>query len=104
MFFSRLWTALLKAAPLRLWALLSAGPALTAGAIGLVGIIWKGEWPLALAAKRLDFLGWSLLIVLFLIAVIVVALAAVRVKGAGPGGTRFEIDASDENDQDGGRR
>lgn len=95
MWLGRLWNTLLKAAPLRLWALLSAGPVLTAGAVALVLIVKDPSWPLDLRGKQLDFLGWSLLIVLALIAVIIVTLAAVKVRAAGPGGTSLEIDADD---------
>lgn len=91
---SRLWNAALRAAPLRLWALMAAGPALSAAAVGLVFIVWRGDWPEALRGKQLDFLGWSLLLVIGLIGVIVVTLAAVKARVSGPGGSGFEIDGS----------
>jgi len=84
---------LTRLAPLRLWALIGGGPVLTAAAVALVMIVWQGDWPIELAARRLDYIGWSLLIVLSLIAVIIVTLAAVRVKASGPAGTGLEIDA-----------
>ena len=89
------WRALLAAGPVRLWAMIGAGPPLTLGACGLVWIIWKGGWPASMAGKQLDFLGFALLAVLGIIAVIIVTLAAVKVKGSGPGGLSLEIDADD---------
>lgn len=92
----RAWRGALRAAPLRVWAMIFAGPALTVAASGLTLIVWRGPWPAELAGKQLDFLGWTLLAVVALIGVIVAALAAVKVKGAGPGGLSLEIDGGDE--------
>lgn len=96
---ARIWNAALKAAPLRLWAMILAGPTITLGTAALATIIADDAWPLDLRGKQLDFLGWALLICLALIAIIIVSLAAVRVKGTGFGGTSFEIDAA-EGDRD----
>jgi hypothetical protein len=90
----RIWKAMLAAAPLRLWALFAAGPALTAGTAALVMIVWRGGWPESLRGKQLDFLGWAMLGCLALVAVIVVTLAAVKVKGTVLG-TTLEIDGDD---------
>ena len=84
--------AMFTSAPVRLWALILAGPPLTLFAAGLVWIIWKGPWPAALADMQLTILGRALLISLALIGVIVVALAAVKVKATGVGGTSLEVD------------
>lgn len=92
--FGSAWTAAVKAAPVRLWALIGAGPPLTLFCWGLVAIVWKGPWPQALASQQLTILGYALYIGLALIAVIVIALAAVKVKGAALGGS-FEVDADD---------
>lgn len=89
-----IWRAAMSAAPLRFWALIAAGPALTAGAASLVLIVWSDGWPVELRAKQLDFLGWSLILTIALIGIIVVTLAAVRAKMSGPGGTSFEVDGS----------
>lgn len=90
------WRALLAAAPVRLWAMIGAGPGLTAFAAALVWIVWRGPWPAGLAAQQLTILGWALWIVLAVIAVIIVALASARVKAAGPGGASLEIDGGEE--------
>jgi len=86
---------MLKAAPLRLWALFGAAPVLTVAGTALSYIVWKGGWPDRLAEKQLDYLGYTLLACMFLIGVIVITLAAVKVKGSGPGGLGFEVDPED---------
>ncbi len=91
--------AMLKAAPVRLWALILAGPPLTVFAAGLVGVVWKGPWPAALAGQQLSILGHALLIAMALIGVIVIALAAVKVKATGLAGTGFEVEGNDEEHQ-----
>ena len=53
---------------MRLWALILAGPPITAFAAWMVTIIWKGPWPVALAGQQLMILGWSLWILLGLLA------------------------------------
>lgn len=81
---------------LRLWALAGAGPALTATAVGLTLIVWRGGWNAALQGQQLSILGWALLANWLLLGVVVAALASVRMKGQGPGGVGFEIDGGDE--------
>lgn len=93
---ARIWDALIKAAPVRLWALILAGPPLTIFSAGLVGIVWRGPWPDRLAGQQLTILGYALFIALAVIAVIIIALASVKVKGQGPGGLNFEVDAADD--------
>lgn len=77
----RLWEAMLAAAPLRMWALFAAGPALTLGTGALVWIVKADTWPVELRERQLEFLGWAMLGSLVLVGIIVVTLAAVRVKG-----------------------
>ena len=89
------WLALLRAAPVRLWALILAAPPLTAYAIWTTHIVWRGPWPADRAQQQLAIIGWALCGALLLIAVIVIALAAVKVKAVGLGGTSFEVDADD---------
>lgn len=90
---ARIWKGALAAAPLRVWAIVLAGPALSAAAAVMVGIIWRGDWPEELAGKRLDFLGWALLVLLVNVTIIIAALAAVRVKARGMAG-EFEVGGS----------
>jgi hypothetical protein len=72
---------MLTAAPLRMWALFAAGPVLTLGTAALVLIVKDSQWPDRLRERQLDFLGWAMLGSLAIVAVIVITLAAVRVKG-----------------------
>lgn len=87
---ARLWRAALHAAPLRVWAIVLAGPALCVAAAALIVIIWRGNWPESLAGNRLDYLGWALLVVLINVTIIIAALAAVRVKASSAAG-QFEV-------------
>lgn len=87
--------ALLRSAPVRLWAMIFAGPALTAYSIWVVLIVWKGPWSPGMEAQRLEILGGALLCLYALLAIIMVSLASVRVKATGPGGLAFEADGDD---------
>lgn len=84
-------TMLLATTP-REWALLGAGPVLTAACVPLVLIVWRGGWAPARAEQQLFYLGTALLVTLAMIAVVVVALAAVRLHARGVGGTELNID------------
>lgn len=90
------WSTILKAAPLRLWALIASGPVLTAATAAMVLIVKSETWPIELRGQQLEYLGWTLLGCLGLNAVIIITLASARVRGTGPGGTSFEIDSDDE--------
>lgn len=92
----RAWRGALRAAPLRVWAMIGAAPALTLAAVGQTFIVWRGPWPESLARQQLEIIGWAHLIVLTLIGVIIAALAAVRVKAAGPGGLSLELEGDDD--------
>ena len=76
------------------WTAILYTPVLTAGAVGLVLIIWLGPWPDATAPQRLNFLGWSLLGLLGLIGLGTFFLQrrTVDIRGTLPGGATFEID------------
>lgn len=89
---ARLWSACLSAAPLRLWALILAGPPLTGFAGVLVWAAWFGPWGADRQEQQLTILGFALYGCLGIIAVIIVSLASVSVKAQGPGGTSFEVD------------
>lgn len=49
------------------WAAILYTPVLTACAAGVVLILWLGPWPDETAAQRLNYLGWTLIGLLFLI-------------------------------------
>ena len=75
----------------RLWALICAGPALTVTGALMTLVVWRGGWARELQAQQLTILGWALFANWSLLAVVIVALAAVRVRGQGPGGLEIEI-------------
>ncbi len=95
---NRVWRGMMRVAPVRLWAMIFAGPALTAYSIGVVLIVWKGPWSRGMEAQRLEILGWSLLCLHGLLAIIMVSLASVSVKATGPGGFAFEADGDGSQD------
>ena len=92
----RLWRAALIAAPLRLWAMMLAGPVMLGCAVWLIELIRDPQWPVTLRDKQLDFLGWALICFIAINAIIIVTLAAARVKATGLGGASIEIDADDK--------
>lgn len=92
----RLWTALLLAAPLRMWAMILAGPPMLGMAAWLVTIITDAGWPIELRDRQLDFIGWALLCFIGINAVIIVTLAAARVRATGPAGVVVEINSDNQ--------
>jgi hypothetical protein len=89
---SKIWAAMMSAAPLRQWAIIGACVPLTAFEVGLVWIVWRGPWEASQQPLQLNILGWALWAALGLTGVVVISLAAVSVKAHGPGDTGFEID------------
>jgi len=97
---TKLWGKILKAATVRLWALILAAPIITFFAACLVFIVWHGPWPAELAKVQLRILGYTLIITQGLLGVVVIALASVRVRFKGPGakGLSIEVDHDDVSD------
>jgi hypothetical protein len=91
----RIWTSMIAAASMRLWALIGAGMAMTGFAAWLVNIVAHDPWPESLAAQRLTIMGWGLYVTLALVAIAMVSLASVRVKGAALGGS-LELDTEED--------
>lgn len=86
----RFFAAMLAAAPVRLWALIGAAPVITALTIWFALLV-RNNWPIDRAKQQLDYLGVGLIICVVLLGVIVVALAAVRLKAEVLGRAGFEI-------------
>lgn len=91
---SRVWRALLTAAPVRFWAMVGAAVALTFIAIWMVWIVWHGGWPLAQAPRQLDIIGKALWLVLGMILLIVLALTLQRLSASGVWG-RVDVGAGE---------
>jgi hypothetical protein len=94
----QVWNAMLKAAPLRFWAINGAAIVMTVFASGLVWIVWKGPWDASLQTVQLNILGWGLWLALGMIGIIVASIAAVDVKIKGPGDTSFEVNGEKDDD------
>lgn len=95
---ARAWRGLITAAPARVWAIILGAPPLTAVVVWLSNIVWRGPWRPEMQAKQLDILGWALQEVIVLLAVIIVALAAVKLKANAPGGASLELDGDHDDE------
>lgn len=93
-FLSSAWNAAFRVGNLRLWSIIAGAPFLTGLAVWLVEIIRKG-WPLDRAEQQLAILGYALFGTLGLVAVIVIALATVRVRATTPAGS-IDVGGQDE--------
>lgn len=91
------WKALLLAAPIRLWALILAGPALCALELIVILIIWRGGWRVEHQALQLQLLGGLAFFQAVSVTVIVVSLAAVKVEAETKLG-KLAIGAADTDD------
>lgn len=89
---------LLKAAPLRLWALISLSPIISGMAAWLIYMIRNG-WPPEAAHQQLNILGNTLYIYAALNGIIIITFAAVRVSGHGPAGLAFDVDGGSGDNQ-----
>jgi hypothetical protein len=90
---SAIFDAMIKAAPVRMWALILAGPVITAIDCGLILIAWLGGWPPALAAEQLRIVGVLAFTHAGIVGTIVIALAAARASARGPGGLSFDVES-----------
>ena len=80
----------------RLYALLAGQPIVLATIIWLAEVVSEPRW--AQPLKQLDILFWLIVILATTHAIIAIAMAAVRVKGTGPGG--FSLDVGGDDDED----
>lgn len=90
----RIWRAAFTVGNLRLWAIILGAPPLCAFAVWLVWLVRYG-WPADHAEQQLTILGGALFGTLFLVAIIVVALATVKVRATTPAGS-LEINSDDD--------
>lgn len=76
------------------WAAILYTPILTLCAVGQVLIVWLGPWPDRTAELRINFLGWTLIGNLTLIALGTFFLQrrTVNLKASTPGGGSVEIE------------
>lgn len=90
---ARIWRAAFRQGSLRLWAIILGAPPLC-GMIGWLIYLIRYGWPVTLAEKQLSALFYICLGLLAIVAVIVVALATVKVRATIPGSS-LEIDGDD---------
>lgn len=77
---SRVWSALLAAAPVKIWAQIGAGIALTLVFVGFGLVIWLGPWAPERQAQQLQWLGWGMISAAFLILVALTAITGLSVN------------------------
>lgn len=94
---SAVWQAAFRVGNLRLWSIIAGAPFLTAMAAWLVHIIRTG-WPQDRAEQQLTILGYALFAVLGLVAVIVIALATVKVRATTPAAS-IEVGGQDSTSE-----
>lgn len=76
----RAWRLVTLSTPVRLWALILAGPPLTAIDVWLVLVLKDDAWPEVLRGQQLETIGALALVHAGLVAVVVVSLAAVKLE------------------------
>lgn len=95
---ARLWRALFRQGSLRLWAIILGAPPLCGMAVWQIYLIRYG-WPEDRAQQQLSILGYALFGTLVIVAIIVIALATVKVRATIPGGT-LDVGSGDDDDDD----
>ncbi len=93
----RFLRSLNEIASIRTWAMFASGPPLLAFSAWLVWIVAFAGWPAGQASRQLDILGKGLWISLCINAVVVVSLAAAKVRAQGLGGTTLDIQSGDND-------
>lgn len=80
---ARVWHALIVAAPVKIWAQIGAGIALTLVFVGYGLVIWLGPWAPERQAQQLQWLGWGMISAAFLILVALTAITGLSVNVRG---------------------
>jgi hypothetical protein len=78
---SRIWNAMLAAAPLSQWIKFGGAVITTTCFIGMVFIVWLGGWPWYLASARLNFLGIGMLVCCVLMGLYTVNATGTSIRG-----------------------
>lgn len=90
------WRALIAAAPVKIWATIGAGVALTLVFVGFGLVIWRGPWLPTYQGQQIAWLGYGMLSAALLV---LVALAAITSLGidlhASKDGVHARIDQDD---------
>lgn len=80
---ARVWHTLIDAAPIKIWAQIGAGVALTLVFVGFGLVIWLGPWAPERQAQQLQWLGWGMISAAFLILVALTAITGLSVNVRG---------------------
>lgn len=75
----RLWTALIAAAPVKIWAQIGAGMALTLVFAGYGLVIWLGPWAAVHQSQQINWLGYGMMAAALLVLVALAAITGLNV-------------------------
>lgn len=97
---SRVWKALLDAAPFRQWAQVAGAAVLTVAYCANTWIVWRGGWSVDTEAQRLELLGWNSLILGGLILINLLAITDLAVNlNASRKGVHFSASADEDRQE-----
>lgn len=93
---ARVWTAMLAAGPIKVWAQIGGAMALTLVMVGFGLVIWRGPWLPIHQAQQIDWLGYGMMATALLVLVALAAITGlnVNVRG-GRDGLQASIDQDD---------
>ncbi len=96
---SSLWAvfvSLVAASSLRTLFLGASGLVTTLVAMWFAETVRDQSWPLSLRPEQLWYLGTALLMSLGINGIVIIAIAAVKFSGKGPGGLSVEVNSGDQ--------
>ena len=95
---ARIWNALLAAAPVKIWAQIGAGMALTLVFAGYGAVIWLGPWAPAYQGQQINWLGYGMMAAAALVLVALAAITGLNIDAhAGKDGFHTRIDQDDDH-------
>lgn len=88
-----IWNALIKAAPVKIWAQIGAAMAFTLVLVGFGLVIWRGPWLIVHQALQINWLGYGMMAsaLLALVALAAITGLSVNLRG-GKDGVSASID------------
>lgn len=84
---------LAKTAPVSTWALFGAGIASSVLQVGVVLVLWLGNWPAVVVKDQIMFVGIIAIIQALSSLAVVTSLSKTRLAAKGPGSFSFDVSA-----------
>lgn len=92
----RMWSGMLAAAPVKIWAQIGAAMAFTLLMTGFGLVIWLGPWGRDRQEQQIDWLGYGMMLAAFLAVVAMVAMTGLGLSfKANRSGVEAVIDQDD---------